>query len=100
MQNQWVAFCQDRHDWCHSASVRAVVEKADHPNLQVLWDFMHPQRMLEKPEETDPDKLHDLQANLDGAQVYSPEQIDDFVQRYLDDDLDKRRPTDFASISG
>ena len=34
-------------------------------------------------EETDPDKLHDLQANLDGAQVYSPEQIDDFVQRYL-----------------
>lgn len=34
-------------------------------------------------EETDPDKLHDLQADLDGAQVYSPEQIDDFVQRYL-----------------
>ncbi|MEA3413435.1 MAG: DEAD/DEAH box helicase family protein, partial [Pseudomonadota bacterium] len=34
-------------------------------------------------EETDPDKLHDLQADLDAAQVYSPEQIDDFVQRYL-----------------
>lgn len=34
-------------------------------------------------EETDPNKLHDLQADLDGAQVYSPEQIDDFVQRYL-----------------
>ena len=34
--------------------------------------------------ETDPDKLHDLQADLDGAQVYSPEQIDDFVERYLD----------------
>ena len=33
--------------------------------------------------ETDPDKLHDLQADLDGAQVYSPEQIDDLVQRYL-----------------
>ena len=34
-------------------------------------------------DETDPDKLHDLQAGLDAAQVYSPEQIDDLVQRYL-----------------
>jgi type I restriction enzyme, R subunit len=34
-------------------------------------------------EETDPNKLHDLQADLDRAQVYSNEQIDDFVQRYL-----------------
>ncbi len=34
-------------------------------------------------EETDPNKLHDLQADLDGAQVYSAEQIDDFVERYL-----------------
>ena len=34
-------------------------------------------------EETDPNKLHDLQADLDGAQVYSPGQIDDFVERYL-----------------
>ena len=34
-------------------------------------------------EETDPNKLHDLQAGLDGYQVYTPEQIDDFVERYL-----------------
>ena len=34
-------------------------------------------------DETDPNKLHDLQADLDGAQVYAPEQIDDFVERYL-----------------
>ena len=34
-------------------------------------------------DETDPNKLHDLQADLDGAQVYSSEQIDDFVSRYL-----------------
>ena len=34
-------------------------------------------------DETDPDKLHDLQADLDGAQVYDPAQIDDFVERYL-----------------
>ncbi|WP_373500837.1 type I restriction endonuclease subunit R [Desulfococcus sp.] len=34
-------------------------------------------------DETDPDKLHDLQADLDGAQVYSADQIDDFVALYL-----------------
>ena len=34
-------------------------------------------------EETDPNKLHDLQADLDCTQVYSQEQIDDFVERYL-----------------
>ncbi len=34
-------------------------------------------------EETDPNKLHDLQADLDYTQVYSGEQIDDFVERYL-----------------
>ena len=36
-------------------------------------------------DETDPDKLHDLQADLDAAQVYSSEQIDDFVERYFGD---------------
>ena len=39
-------------DWCASAPVRAVVEQVGHPNLKVLWDFMHSQRMLEKPEES------------------------------------------------
>ena len=34
-------------------------------------------------EETDPDKLHDLQATLDGYQVYSWEQIEDLVAIYL-----------------
>ena len=34
-------------------------------------------------DETDPNKLHDLQADLDGAHVYSDEQIDDLVKRYL-----------------
>ena len=34
--------------------------------------------------ETDPDKLHDLQADLDGARVYIAEQVEDFVRRYLD----------------
>ena len=34
-------------------------------------------------EETDPDKLHDLQAELDGAQVYAPEQVDELCRLYL-----------------
>lgn len=52
-QSRGVTVLLETHDdWCHSASVRAVVEQAGHPNLQVLWDFMHTQRMLEKPEES------------------------------------------------
>ena len=34
-------------------------------------------------EETDPNKLHDLKAVLDGRQVYTAEQIDQLVERYL-----------------
>lgn len=34
-------------------------------------------------EETDPDKLHDLKASLDGYQVYSEDQINIFVNLYL-----------------
>ena len=34
-------------------------------------------------EETDPDRLHDLKAALDGYQVYSPVQVDELVERYL-----------------
>jgi type I restriction enzyme R subunit len=34
-------------------------------------------------EETDPNKLHDLQADLDAAGVYIAEQVDDLVARYL-----------------
>ena len=44
-------------------------------------------------DETDPNKLHDLQADLDSAQVYSPGQLHDFVQRYLGDaDRDELDP--------
>ena len=34
-------------------------------------------------EETDPNKLHDLKATLDGAQVYSWDQVDQFVELFL-----------------
>ena len=37
-------------------------------------------------DETDPNKLHDLQADLDRAQVYAEEQVDEFVRRYLGGD--------------
>jgi type I restriction enzyme R subunit len=36
-------------------------------------------------EETDPNKLHDLKAALDGAQVYSPEQVRQVVALFLGD---------------
>ncbi|GAB4247476.1 type I restriction endonuclease subunit R [Deferrisoma sp.] len=35
-------------------------------------------------DETDPNKLHDLQADLDRAQVYGPEQVEEFVRLYLE----------------
>ncbi|NPV06324.1 MAG: type I restriction endonuclease subunit R, partial [Syntrophaceae bacterium] len=34
-------------------------------------------------DETDPNKLHDLKAALDGYQVYAPEQVDELVRLYL-----------------
>jgi type I restriction enzyme R subunit len=34
-------------------------------------------------EETDPNKLHDLKTALDGAQVYSPGQVQQFVELFL-----------------
>ena len=35
-------------------------------------------------DQTDPNKLHDLQSELDSAQVYSNEQFDDLVRLYLE----------------
>ncbi len=44
-------------------------------------------------DETDPNKLHDLQSDLDGYQVYSQAQIDDLVVLYLNGaDRDKLDP--------
>ncbi len=34
-------------------------------------------------DETDPDKLHDLKATLDGCQIYADAQVDEFVALYL-----------------
>ena len=44
-------------------------------------------------EETDPNKLHDLKTALDAAQVYSPEQVQAFVELFLNsEDRDKLDP--------
>jgi type I restriction enzyme, R subunit len=59
-----------------------------------VLDFMNVSKTIEEAfadyyrttilsEETDPNKLHDLKAVLDGYQVYSPEQIQQFVELYL-----------------
>ena len=44
-------------------------------------------------DETDPNKLHDLQADLDRAQVYAGEQVEELVRRYLGgEDRDRLDP--------
>src|SRR6185503_7227255 len=59
-----------------------------------ILDFQNDTEIIEKSfadyyrttilaEETDPNKLHDLKAALDAAEVYTPEQIDAFVGLYL-----------------
>lgn len=47
-----IVLMETHDDWCSTAPVRAVVEAVGHDSVQVLWDFMHPQRMLEKPAES------------------------------------------------
>ena len=51
-------------------------------------------------EETNPDKLHDLQAALDSRQVYSPEQVEAFVRQYLEGaDRDRLDPVLDACVA-
>ena len=67
-----------------------------HPKKHDVFvlDFMNDAETIERAfapyyrttilaEETDPDKLHDLKAALDDAEVYTTEQVDDFVRLYL-----------------
>ena len=52
-------------------------------------------------EETDPDKLHDLRATLDGYQVYDLAQIDELVELYLSGaDRDRLDPILDCCVSG
>ena len=77
-----------------------------HPKKHDVFvlDFQNDTEMIEKSfadyyrttvlsKETDPNKLHTLRGELDGYQVYSPEQIDGFVELYLGGaDRDKLDP--------
>ena len=67
-----------------------------HPQKHDVFvlDFMNDSKTIEAAfadyyrttilsEETDPNKLHDLKATLDGYQIYTPAQIDQFVDLYL-----------------
>ncbi len=60
-----------------------------------VLDFMNDPETIQKAfepyyrttilaDQTDPNKLHDLKADLDAYQVYAPEQVEELVRLYLD----------------
>ena len=51
-------------------------------------------------DETDPDKLHDLQAELDGARVYTEDQVKDVARRFVGgEDRDRLDPVLDACVA-
>jgi type I restriction enzyme R subunit len=50
----------------------------------ITYAFQDYYRTTLLADETDPNKLHDLKAALDAAQVYSPEQVEKVVAMFLD----------------
>lgn len=59
----------------------------------ITYAFQDYYRTTLLAEETDPNKLHDLKAALDNAQVYSPEEVRQVVEIFLDGkDRDKLDP--------
>ena len=64
----------------HDALVLDFTNDAD-----IIRDAFEPYyRSTVLAEETDPDKLHDIVADLDGHQVYTQHQVDSFVEAFLD----------------
>jgi len=74
-----------------------------HPKKHDVFvlDFMNEAEMIQQAfepyyrttilsEETDPNKLHDLKAELDGAQVYMPEEVQELVRLYLEGESRER----------
>ena len=49
----------------------------------ITYAFQDYYRTTLLADETDPNKLHDLKGALDGAQVYTPEQVRQVVERFL-----------------
>ena len=84
----------------HLSGIRAVQTLSRlnrfHPKKSdtFVLDFMNTSEVIQESfgdyyrttilsDETDPDKLHDLKGGLDQAQIYSQEEIDDLVEKYL-----------------
>ena len=84
----------------HLSGIRAVQTLSRlnrfHPKKSdtFVLDFMNTTKVIQESfgdyyrttilsDETDPDKLHDLKGGLDQAQIYSQEEIDDLVEKYL-----------------
>ena len=64
----------------HDAFVLDFTNDAD-----IIRDSFEPYyRATVLADETDPDKLHDIVADLDGHQVYTQQQVDSFVEAFLD----------------
>lgn len=67
------------HPKKHDVFVLDFMNKSD--TIQSSFDPYYRTTILS--DQTDPNKLHDLQAELDGSQVYSQEQIDTLAELYL-----------------
>ena len=84
------------HPKKHDAFVLDFVNDAD--IIQAAFASYYRTTIL--AEETDPDRLHDLKATLDGYQIYSPAQVDELVDRYLSGaDRDQLDPILDACVS-
>ena len=64
----------------HDTFVLDFANKAE----SIQKDFADYYRTTILAEETDPNRLNDLQSDLDGAQVYSPEQVDSLVEKFFE----------------
>ena len=67
------------HPKKHDVLVLDFMNDAD--TIRAAFDDFYRSTIL--ADETDPNKLHDLQAELDAAQVYQTEEVETFVKRYL-----------------
>ena len=84
------------HPKKHDAFVLDFVNDAD--IIQAAFASYYRTTIL--AEETDPDRLHDLKATLDGYQIYSPAQVDELADRYLSGaDRDQLDPILDACVS-
>ncbi len=77
------------HPKKHDAFVLDFTNEAD----TIRYAFADYYRTTILADESDPNKLHDLKAALDGCQVYDPAQVDELVEHYLSGaDRDKLDP--------